>query len=111
MCSVPALVFAAGAARGDGSLLEPPPGRVVHGMGQWQQGDAKLLPALPTEVRPASELLFITLGDRNCWSAWRRCPFDQVHEGGHRPVRTGLEPPASPLGPDQGSGAVLTRSR
>ena len=43
--------------------LEPPAGRIVHGMGQWDTYNAKLLAALPTAVRPVSELVFVTLGD------------------------------------------------
>jgi hypothetical protein len=43
--------------------FEPPAGRVAHGMGQWEQYNAKLLPLLPAELRPASKLIFITIGD------------------------------------------------
>jgi hypothetical protein len=46
-----------------GAKFEPPAGRVVHGMGQWEQYNAKLLPLLPAELRPASKLIFITIGD------------------------------------------------
>jgi acetyl esterase len=46
-----------------GAKFEPPAGRVVHGMGQWEQYNAKLLPLLPAEVRPASKLIFISIGD------------------------------------------------
>jgi acetyl esterase len=46
-----------------GAKFEPPAGRVVHGMGQWEQYNAKLLPRLPAEVRPASKLIFISIGD------------------------------------------------
>jgi len=43
--------------------LTPPQGRVVHGMGQWEAYNTKLLPALPAAVRPAAQLLFIDIGD------------------------------------------------
>ncbi|MDI9434042.1 MAG: alpha/beta hydrolase fold domain-containing protein [Planctomycetota bacterium] len=46
-----------------GAKLEPPAGRVVHGMGQWEQYNAMLLPLLPAELRPASKLIFINIGD------------------------------------------------
>jgi hypothetical protein len=46
-----------------GAKFEPPVGRVVHGMGQWEQYNAKLLPLLPPELRPASKLIFISIGD------------------------------------------------
>jgi hypothetical protein len=46
-----------------GAKFEPPAGRVVHGMGQWEQYNAKLLPLLPPELHPASKLIFVTLGD------------------------------------------------
>jgi len=32
-------------------------------MGQWEQYNAKLLPLLPAELRPASKLIFIDIGD------------------------------------------------
>jgi hypothetical protein len=43
--------------------FEPPTGRVVHGMGQWEQYNAKLLPMLPAELRPVSKLIFVEIGD------------------------------------------------
>jgi hypothetical protein len=43
--------------------FEPPAGRVVHAMGQWEQYNAKLLPLLPPELRPVSKLIFIDIGD------------------------------------------------
>jgi hypothetical protein len=46
-----------------GAKFEPPAGRVVHGMGQWEQYNAKLLPLLPAALRPASKLIFIDIGD------------------------------------------------
>jgi len=46
-----------------GAKFEAPAGRVVHGMGQWEQYNAKLLPLLPAELRPASKLIFLTIGD------------------------------------------------
>jgi acetyl esterase/lipase len=36
---------------------------VVHGIGQWQPYNATLLRALPAELHPASELIFIQIGD------------------------------------------------
>ena len=45
------------------ALLEPPPGLVVHGRGQWEPYNSKLREALPAAIRPASELLFLQIGD------------------------------------------------
>jgi hypothetical protein len=36
---------------------------VVHGIGQWEQYNAKLLPKLPADLQPASELLFVNIAD------------------------------------------------
>ena len=44
-------------------LLVPPSGRVVHGMGQWEQYNVRLLARLPDAVRPAAQLLFVNIGD------------------------------------------------
>jgi hypothetical protein len=46
-----------------GVKFEPPVGRVVHGMGQWSEGNPQYLAMLPPSNQPASELMFITLGD------------------------------------------------
>lgn len=46
-----------------GAKFEPPAGRVVHGMGQWAEYNAKLLAALPEAQRPAAGLVFVALGD------------------------------------------------
>lgn len=46
-----------------GAKFEPPVGRVVHGMGQWASGNAQYLAMLPASSQPASELVFIDLGD------------------------------------------------
>lgn len=46
-----------------GAKFEPPVGRVVHGMGQWVNGNPQYLAMLPSSSQPASELVFITLGD------------------------------------------------
>lgn len=46
-----------------GSKFEPPLGRVVHGMGQWGQGNAKYQALLPAGIQPASSLLFLDIGD------------------------------------------------
>jgi|GEM_PF-784808 len=57
------------AASGEGiqythsAKFEPPAGRIVHAMGQWDQYNNRLLPLLPAELRPASKLIFITIGD------------------------------------------------
>src|SRR5262245_35634536 len=46
-----------------GAKFEPPVGRVVHGMGQWVNGNPQYLAMLPSSNQPASELVFISLGD------------------------------------------------
>jgi len=46
-----------------GAKFEPPIGRVVHGMGQWVNGNPQYLAMLPSSSQPASELMFIDLGD------------------------------------------------
>jgi len=46
-----------------GARFEPPIGRVVHGMGQWVAGNPQYLVLLPSSSQPASELMFIDLGD------------------------------------------------
>jgi hypothetical protein len=46
-----------------GAKFEPPIGRVVHGMGQWVNGNPQYQAMLPPSSQPASELMFITLGD------------------------------------------------
>jgi hypothetical protein len=46
-----------------GAKFEPPVGRVVHGMGQWVNGNPQYLAMLPSSNQPASELVFTTLGD------------------------------------------------
>jgi hypothetical protein len=46
-----------------GAKFEPPVGRVVHGMGQWVDGNPQYLAMLPSANQPASELMFLTLGD------------------------------------------------
>ena len=46
-----------------GAKLEPPLGRVVHGMGQWVNGNPQYMAMLPASNQPASELMFMTLGD------------------------------------------------
>ncbi len=53
----PALIYEFGAK------FEPPVGRVVHGMGQWANGNPQYQAMLPPDRQPASELVFITLGD------------------------------------------------
>lgn len=46
-----------------GAKFEPPVGRVVHGMGQWVNGNPQYLAMLPAAAKPAAELMFIDLGD------------------------------------------------
>ena len=46
-----------------GAKFEPPAGRVVHGMGQWVNGNPQYVAMLSPTNQPASELMFITLGD------------------------------------------------
>jgi hypothetical protein len=46
-----------------GAKFEPPIGRVVHGMGQWVNGNPQYLAVLPSSNQPAAELMFIDLGD------------------------------------------------
>lgn len=46
-----------------GAKFEPPVGRVLHGMGQWPNGNPQYLAMLPMERKPGAELLFIDLGD------------------------------------------------
>ena len=46
-----------------GAKFEPPVGRVVHGMGQWVNGNPQYLAMLPAGNKPAAELMFIDLGD------------------------------------------------
>lgn len=46
-----------------GARFEPPIGRVVHGMGQWPNGNPQYLALLPAASQPAAELMFIDLGD------------------------------------------------
>jgi len=46
-----------------GMKFEPPAGRVVHGLGQWDAYNAKYRAMLPAGAQPASELVFISIGD------------------------------------------------
>jgi hypothetical protein len=46
-----------------GAKFEPPKGRVVHGMGQWVNGNPQYLAMLPPTRQPAAELMFVDLGD------------------------------------------------
>lgn len=46
-----------------GAKFEPPIGRVVHGMGQWQEYNPHYLSVLPPNHEPAAELIFIEIGD------------------------------------------------
>jgi acetyl esterase/lipase len=93
-----------------GAKFEPPAGRVVHGMGQWEQYNAKLLPLVPAELRPGSKLIFIDLGDTP--RGWRpeairnlvqRCdqegfiPHLDIAPRGNQPGRAALAALADPL--------------
>lgn len=46
-----------------GAKFEPPAGRVVHGMGQWDAYNPKYQALLPPDRQPAAELVFIQIGD------------------------------------------------
>lgn len=46
-----------------GAKFEPPIGRVLHGMGQWVNGNPQYQAMLPQDRQPASELMFVDLGD------------------------------------------------
>ncbi len=93
-----------------GAKFEPPAGRVVHGMGQWAQYNAKLLPLLPAELRPASKLIFLDIGDTP--RSWRpdgirnlmqRCdregfiPHLDIAPRGNQPSQAALAALADPL--------------
>jgi acetyl esterase/lipase len=93
-----------------GAKFEPPAGRVVHGMGQWEQYNTKLLPLLPAELRPASKLIFIDIGDTpRGWrpegirSMMHRCnqegliPHLDIALRGNQPSHAALAALADPL--------------
>lgn len=46
-----------------GALFEPPRGRVVHGIGQWADGNPQYAALFPIDKQPAAELVFVDLGD------------------------------------------------
>ncbi len=46
-----------------GAKFEPPVGRVVHALGQWESYNAKYAALLPASKQPAAELVFLDLGD------------------------------------------------
>jgi hypothetical protein len=46
-----------------GAKFEPPIGRIVHGLGQWHDYNAKYSALLPATAQPASELSFIPIAD------------------------------------------------
>lgn len=46
-----------------GAKFEPPTGRVVHGLGQWQEYNVKYSALLPATNQPASELIFQEMVD------------------------------------------------
>ncbi len=46
------------------ALFEPPRGRILHGMGQWIDGNAEYIAMLADpKLNPASELVFMAVGD------------------------------------------------
>ncbi len=46
-----------------GAKFEPPTGRVVHGMGQWEAYNPQYTALLNPKSQPASELIFLTIAD------------------------------------------------
>ena len=47
-----------------GAKFEPPLGRVLHGMGQWEAGNESYVGALgDSSLQPASKLTFLAIGD------------------------------------------------
>jgi len=46
-----------------GAKFEPPQGRVVHGLGQWESYNVTYSAQLSAAMQPASELLFTVIGD------------------------------------------------
>lgn len=46
-----------------GAKFEPPEGRVVHGLGQWESYNVTYSAQLSAALQPASELLFTVIGD------------------------------------------------
>lgn len=46
-----------------GAKFEPPIGRVVHALGQWEAYNANYVAAVGASAQPVSQLLFLTLGD------------------------------------------------
>jgi hypothetical protein len=46
-----------------GAKFEPPAGRVVHGVGQWQEYNLKYSALLPATSQPASQLIFMQMVD------------------------------------------------
>jgi hypothetical protein len=81
-----------------GARFEPPVGRVVHGMGQWVNGNPQYVAMLPAAQRPAAELMFITLGDTpRPWDPPEiAARMATIHAGGMIPVMDlalrGLQP-------------------
>ncbi len=87
--------------------FEPPAGRVVHAMGQWEQYNAKLLPLLPAELRPMSKLIFIEIGDTP--RGWRpegiRATMQRYDQEGFIPSID-----IAPRGNQPGQAALATRA-
>lgn len=46
-----------------GAKFEPPLGRVVHALGQWQEYNLKYSALVGAEAQPVSELIFLDIGD------------------------------------------------
>jgi len=81
-----------------GAKFEPPKGRVVHGMGQWVDGNPQYLSMLPAAQQPAAELMFVDLGDtpRGWEPAQIAAQMAKIHGAGRVPVMDlsfrGLQP-------------------
>lgn len=81
-----------------GMKFEPPVGRVVHGMGQWVNGNPQYLAMLPPTEQPAAELMFVELGDtpRGWEPAQIAAKMASLHAAGRMPVMDlalrGLQP-------------------
>lgn len=93
-----------------GTKFEPPAGRVVHGMGQWEKYNQKLLSVLPPDIRPAAQMLFVQIGDTP--RGWRPqgvaarlqelgreqfVPVLNISLHGNQPTKAELDKRADPL--------------
>ncbi len=86
-----------------GAKFEPPIGRVVHGVGQWESYNAKYTTLLPSSLNPASELVFVDIGDtpRGWEPAMIAARFAGIDASGRIPSLNislrGLQPSAADL--------------